>query len=216
MSPSTMVGIGLTHTFFCDTKGWMMTPFAHVVRIAKSAGMTGRKREGLFGWIGLGSVLGAVTAIVLVLYLSMRLGAYHFGVATFQWSHLTIWGTVATRVKESFAEPFATDWARLGFAGIGAAIAGVLFFLRTRFGWWPLNPVGFAISSSYPIRDSAFGVFLVWLTKVVLFRVGGLELYRKAIPLFVGMLVGYVLGVGLGFAVDCLFFPGAGHHFHGF
>ena len=216
MTPGTMVGLGLTHTFFCDAKGWMMTPFVHVVRIAKSAGMGGRSRKGMFGWIGVASLVGAATAIVLVLYLSTGVGAYHFGVATFTWSHLNIWSTVAQRVRGSFVSPFGTDWARLGFAGVGAAITTVLAFLRTRFAWWPLHPVGFAISSSYPIRDSAFGVFLVWLTKLMLFKMGGLTLYRKTIPLFVGMLVGYILGVGLGFGVDCIWFQGAGHHFNGF
>jgi len=216
MTPATMVGIGLTCTFFCDAKGWMMTPFAHAARIAKSKALPGRRQKGIFGWVGLASLLGAVVAVSYVLYLSTGVGAYHFGVATFQWAHVGIWNTVATRVKESVTAPFGTDWARLGFAGAGAAITSGLLFLRTRFAWWPLHPVGFTISSSYPIRDSAFGVFLVWLTKVALFRVGGMELYRRTIPLFVGMLVGYVLGVGFGFAVDAIWFPGAGHPFHGF
>ena len=216
LTPGSMVGIGLTYTFFCDAKGWMMTPFVHLVRIAKGEGIGGRRGRRLFAGVGLGSLLGAATAILLVLALSLGVGAYHFGVATFQWSHILIWQTVATRVKESAATPFGTDWARLSFSGGGAAFTAGLIALRSRFPWWPLHPVGFAVSSCYPIRDSAFGVFLVWVLKVALLRLGGLRLYRRAIPLFVGMLVGYVLAVGLGFAVDCICFPGAGHHFHGF
>ena len=213
LSPPTMAAIGLTYTFFCDAKGWMMTPFAHALKIARSSGVRGRQRRGLFGWIGLGSLLGALTAIVLVLYLGVSGGAYNFGVATFQWSNVLIWDISANRAR---GVPFGTDWARLGFGGFGAAIGVLLIFLRSRFAWWPLNPVGFAISSSYPIRDAAFGVFLVWLVKVVLSRLGGVASYRRAMPFFAGMLVGYVLAVGLGFAVDCIGFPGAGHPFHGF
>lgn len=213
LSHSTMAAIGLTYTFFCDAKGWMMTPFAHALKIARSAGVRGPQRRGLFGWIALGSLLGALAAIALVLYLGAREGAYNFGVATFQWANVLIWDVSANRAKDV---PFGTDWSRLGFGGLGALIGAGLIFMRTRFAWWPFNPVGFAISSSYPIRDAAFGVFLVWLTKVMLFRYGGVRFYHRARPFFVGMLVGYVLAVGLGFLVDSLWFFGAGHPFHGF
>ena len=216
LSPPSMVGIGLTYMFFTDAKGWMMVPFAHVVKIARSPALAAKSRKGIFGWVGLGSLLGAAVAIGMVLWLGLRMGAFNFGVATFDWSHIAIWQAVATRVTESEATPFGPDGARLAFAGGGAAFTALLLFLRSRFAWWPLHPVGFAISSSYPIRDSAFGVFLVWLTKVALFKLGGFPLYRRAIPLFVGLLVGYVLGVGLGFVVDCIWFPGLGHPLHGF
>jgi len=216
LSPASMVGLGLTYTFHCDAKGWMMTPFVHVVRIAKSAAMRGAGRRGLFGWVGVGSLVGAATAVLLVLYLGVGAGAYHFGVSTFEWSHIAIWDTVALRVKESMTDPVGTDWGRVGFASGGAVFAGALLYLRMRFAWWPLHPVGFLVASSYPICDAAFSVFLVWLVKVALFRVGGFRLYRKAIPFFVGMLCGYMLAVGLGFVVDWIWFYGAGHHFHGF
>ncbi len=216
LTPGSMVALGLTYTFFTDAKGWLMVPFAHAVRIAKSPAMAGKSRKGVFSCIGLGSLLGAAVVIGMVLVLGTRMGAYHFGVATFQWSHISIWQTVATRVNAGTFEPTGPDGARLAFAGAGAAITAALMYLRTHFAWWPLHPVGFAISSSYPIRDSALGVFLVWLLKVVLFRVGGVALYRRTIPLFVGLLVGYVLGMGLGFAVDSIWFFGAGHQLHGF
>jgi hypothetical protein len=42
-------------------------------------------------------------------------------------------------------------------------------------------------------------------------RFGGIELYRKAAPFFIGLIVGYFLGVGISFVVDVAFFPGNGH-----
>jgi len=216
LSPASMVGLGLTFAFHCDAKGWIMSPFVHACRLAKSRGMGGTRQRGLFAWIGVASLLGAATAVGLVLYLSVGTGAYHFGVATFEWSHIAIWTTVARRVAASSTDPVGPDWARLGFAGGGAALTAGLLYLRTRFAWWPLHPVGFLIASSYPICDVAFSVFLVWLVKVALFRLGGIRLYRRAIPLFAGMLCGYMVAVGAGFVVDWIWFPGAGHHFHGF
>lgn len=216
LTPASMVGLGLTYTFFADAKGWLTVPVVHAAHIARSPALAGTRPRRAFGWIGLGSLLGAATAISMVLWLGSRMGAYHFGAATFQWSHISIWQSVATRVNESIAEPVGPHGARLAFAGVGAAIMAVLMALRTRLPWWPLHPVGFAISSSYPIRDSAMGIFTVWLIKALLLRLGGVALYRRAIPLFLGLLVGYLLGIGLGVLLDALFFPGAGHQLHGF
>ena len=57
-------------------------------------------------------------------------------------------------------------------------------------------------------------IFIVWLIKTVILRIGGLELYRKTIPLFLGILLGYLIGIGLGVIVDAIWFPGQGHFIH--
>ena len=42
-----------------------------------------------------------------------------------------------------------------------------------------------------------FSIFVVWFVKALLLKVGGIQLYRKAIPAVLGMLVAFVLGVFL-------------------
>ena len=94
------------------------------------------------------------------------------------------------------------------------AMMGLLIFLRHRFTWWPLHPVGLAISGSYLARRTSFTVFVAWLIKLVMLRVGGPAFYRKSRPLFVGLLVGYVVGVALSSAIDVVWFPERGHYVH--
>jgi len=60
----------------------------------------------------------------------------------------------------------------------------------------------------------AFTLFLTWLIKVILLKVGGINLFRRARPFFLGLLLGYVVGVGLSFLVDVIWFPGQGHMIH--
>ena len=57
-------------------------------------------------------------------------------------------------------------------------------------------------------------VFIAWAIKVVLIRVGGVSLYRRAKPIFIGLMVGYTLGVIYSFVIDAIWFSGQGHHIH--
>ena len=110
--------------------------------------------------------------------------------------------------------PIAPDPMRLLFFGIGAAGMALLTFLRYRFSWWPLHPIGLAVAAADNGYSLAMPVFFAWACKSILMRVGGVNLYRRAKPLFLGLLVGYTCGVVFSFAIDALWFPGQGHQIH--
>ena len=100
------------------------------------------------------------------------------------------------------------------FFGIGAALMGLLTYLRYRFAWWSIHPLGLAISASDNSKSIAIPVFMAWSIKLILIRIGGVSLYRRAKPFFLGLLVGYTLGVVWCFLVDLIWFPGHGHGVH--
>jgi len=104
----------------------------------------------------------------------------------------------------------------MSFMGFGAAFTALITYVRYRFTWFPIHPIGFTISSSMPTREGAFGVFWVWLIKLVLLRIGGQRAYEKGVPFFVGIIVGHALGIGMGVAIDSIWFYGHGHPIHGF
>ena len=87
----------------------------------------------------------------------------------------------------------------------------LLTFLQYRFPWWPIHPIGLAISSVWMIRNQAAAIFIAWAAKSIIMRFGGIELYRRAIPFFIGLILGHFLGVGISFIVDMAFYPGNGH-----
>ena len=96
----------------------------------------------------------------------------------------------------------------------GGAIMAALIFLRHRFVWWPLNPVGLAVSGTHLLPHVSFTIFLTWLIKLVVIKIGGPSVYRKSKPLFICLLVGYVLGVALSTTIDAIWFPEDGHAVH--
>ena len=83
--------------------------------------------------------------------------------------------------------------------------------LRYVFPWWPLHPIGFAASTAYPVNRIVFSIFFAWLAKFAILRMGGIDLYRKAAPFFLGLMIGYFTGVGVSFVVDLIWFPQRGH-----
>jgi len=104
--------------------------------------------------------------------------------------------------------PGNTNVAELGFIGIGLLFSLAMMFLRIQFLWWPLHPVGYALSTSGWVINYIWFSFLVsWLIKWILLRHGHLKAYRNATPFFLGLILGEytigcfwnLLGITLGF-----------------
>ena len=91
--------------------------------------------------------------------------------------------------------------------------AGVAY-LRMRFHWFPLHPVGLAFQYTIGAWLYWFSLLVVWMAKFGLLRYGGVRIYVAGKPLFYGMVVGYVLGIILARGVDRIWFPAASHWLH--
>lgn len=74
--------------------------------------------------------------------------------------------------------------------GTGAGALLVLCLLRYRFLWWPLHPVGFVMAHTYPMQVFWLSIMIGWLFKWLVMRLGGVPIYRKLQPVFLGMIVG--------------------------
>ena len=210
MGPTRAAALTLTYTFFCDAKTFGMTAFAHIPRLGTA--MPPERRRLLAPAVLLGAFLGATSVIGFIVHQGYyTIGAYNFGVVSFNGSinsAIGLWETSATRIQEG---TIGTDWSRLEFLFIGGAFTGLLLYLRYRFPTFPIHPLGFTISSSEILRSNLFSIFVVWLIKTVLLGLGGLERYQRTVPLFLGMLVGHLAGLALGVVVDVVWFHGDGH-----
>ncbi len=198
---ASMGGIGFSCTF-------IMAPLAHVVRLvpARDKREAGQIRSAM----ALALIVGAAVSVATIIYLGYDRGAYNFGVWTFQHGAPSHFNRLAGKIRN----PMPVDFKRLLFFGIGALLCGALQLMRFRFHWWPLPPVGLAISSIGLLDALAFSVFLAWAAKRVIVRIGGDRAHKSARPLFLGLTIGYIVGIGVGFIVDLLFFFGQGHMLH--
>jgi len=87
------------------------------------------------------------------------------------------------------------DWGSVSFIIVGFLFALVLMIMRVQFIWWPLHPAGYAVSGSWSMGVFWFSLLVSWIVKVSVLRFGGLKIYRKAVPFFLGLILGgFVVG----------------------
>ena len=75
--------------------------------------------------------------------------------------------------------------------GFGFAVS--LLLLRWRFIQWPLHPVGYVVSSWWTFTGLWFPLLISWIIKRILLSTGGVRLYRRSIPFFIGLVIGDVI-----------------------
>jgi len=95
-----------------------------------------------------------------------------------------------TRMASWMSVPEGPSGARTAATGVGAAVALALGALRTRFTWWAWHPVGYATATSWSMDKLWACLFLGWLAKLLITRYGGARAYRRALPFFVGLVMG--------------------------
>jgi hypothetical protein len=133
----------------------------------------------------------------------MHLGAYYkYGNNVLE-SGTTEGGYRTFLAKNEFLEtagyakaPKPPDALRTAMTGIGFAIGALLIVLRTLVLRFPLHPLGFAMVTSY--GHPLWGPFLlVWVIKTLVLRIGGMRMYRKLIPAFLGLVIGHFFVAGV-------------------
>ncbi|MDA1193164.1 MAG: hypothetical protein O3A46_15925 [Candidatus Poribacteria bacterium] len=81
------------------------------------------------------------------------------------------------------------------FVAVGAATTFFFAFMRTRFIWWPLHPAGYAVSNSWGMATVWFPLLIAWAVKGALLKFGGLGIYRRGMPFFMGLMMGdFIVG----------------------
>ena len=101
--------------------------------------------------------------------------------------------TSATRINEwarADRQDFQFFTAERGHQAVGFGIGSGLLWLCSRFPSWPLHPVGM-IFCRWSIGFLLwFSIFLGWLIKVGVTSLAGGAAYRKARPIFLGLIIG--------------------------
>ena len=103
------------------------------------------------------------------------------------------------------------DWEKIGVFLFGWLQAAGITFLRSRYHWFSLHPVGLAFQESFWLDLYWTNLAVVWAVKAALLRYGGVPAYLAGKPFFYGMGIGYIIGVACSAVVDLIWFPNAGH-----
>ncbi len=182
-----------------------MCSMGHIAKVDDEMGGTGK---GAFRAITGVLALSIIVAVAYTVYLGYtHSGASNFLEPAFNTGSKLPYDNLVKWINNEQAITGAEFW----FMAIGGVITTLLIQAHHRFSWWALHPIGFTVVLTPGMASSVFSVFVVWFVKALLLRLGGIQLYRKAIPAVMGMLVAFVLGVFLSYVADTLWFPQAGH-----
>ena len=87
-------------------------------------------------------------------------------------------------------------------AALGAVAQFLLMFASQRFLWWPIHPIAFPVSGLWTTHHLMPSIFLAWLVKTLVLRYGGVTLYRRTRPFFLGLILGHYVAGGLWIVID--------------
>ena len=114
-------------------------------------------------------------------------GGYGVSIARAEWEQVS---SIANGVA------LKPDWNRNAFTLAAFLFTLVLVAIRSRFPHSPFHPLGFVMTTSYGY--AYWGPFFsVWLVKVIILRLGGARLYHRLTPVFVGLVLGQIVALGL-------------------
>lgn len=141
----------------------------------------------MFAAIMIATVIGCVSTLWSYEHLAYHLGAsVHFmsgtGAADEAYTRMQGW-------SEGSLEPAGSRMGVIAMI-VGFVCTLVLFALRLTIVGFPLHPIGYAVSSSWAIHLIWFPLLIAGIVKWLIMRYGGFSIYRKAVPFFLGLILG--------------------------
>lgn len=178
-----------------DVKTGFMPNFMNLLKLTENE----RLRKGVIMKVTIYSlIVGSIFCLLFTMIFCYSLGgANAAGFNLVRGGNLFFKSMVST--LSNVAE---TDSIRLTWAGVGAALMCVLTFGRYNFAWWPLHPIGLATGASWGVQMGLLSIFVAWAAKTIVLRIGGVTLFNKVKPFFIGLLVGHLTAMGVSYVCD--------------
>ncbi len=171
--------------FWLNHLSYRAHPMPHQLEALKLAHQTRFNSTQLLWVLAIAIFVGALSAAWGHLHLSYQVGL----------ENARSWYARAAfnRLAGWLYNPSDTNVSGLLYTVGGFIFAGSLLMLRWRFIQWPLHPVGYVVSSWWTFTGLWFPLLISWMVKRILLSTGGVRLYRRAIPFFIGLVIGDVI-----------------------
>ena len=174
--------------FYWFNRAYRCHPQPIGIESLKAAKQLGASQKTAWWGLLLAALVGTIACFWAYLHL-----AYGLGVQA-KWNQGSGFASEAyNRLNGWMQTPQPPNGLANGAIGVGFLFCSLLMLARIRFPWWPLHPIGYAISSSWSINLVWMPLFIAWIAKGVLMRYGGVGLYRKALPFFLGLILGQMI-----------------------
>ncbi|MBM3237147.1 hypothetical protein FJZ31_12720 [Candidatus Poribacteria bacterium] len=182
---SNLIVITFLYAFNRCNRSHPMPSELESLKIGEQAAMSGSKLV-----LAMVLAIGVGTVATFVSYLQFL---YKFGALAKCRGWVGHFGWESFNPLQSWLQyPRGTNWVSVGFIFGGLGFVFFLMVMRRLFFWWPLHPSGYVLAGASwgGMIYFWFPVFFSWLIKSLLLKHGGIGAYRKAAPLFLGLVFG--------------------------
>jgi hypothetical protein len=137
----------------------------------------------------------------MVLKQAYGMGALNFA---FTWATNRVPFYVFSWSQQIIKQPSESVHPYPGCFGIGFVLTGFVMFMRARFYWWPIHPIGLLDCTSYAARRIWLPFLLGWLIKVGIAKFSSGQMLRATRHFFIAFIIGDVFISGLSIAVSAV------------
>ena len=171
--------------FWLNHLSYRAHPMPHQLEALKLAHQTRFNPTQLLWVLAIAIFVGALSAAWGHLHLSYNVGL----------ENARSWYARAAfnRLAGWLYNPSETNFGGMLYTAGGFTFAVSLLLLRWRFIQFPLHPVGYVVSSWWTFTGLWFPILISWVVKRILLTTGGVRLYRRTIPFFIGLVIGDVI-----------------------
>ena len=189
--------------FFWLSRTHRQFPMQTQVDAMRIGHRTGARLSSMTSVILLASLMGTIAAFWAYLHTMYQVG---FESARFRGPAIWAFGSEPWQKLDSWIQsPQRADPGTMGAYAFGCLFTLFLAAMRVRFAWWPFHPAGYLVAGSFGLFRLWLPIFVSWLIKVLLLRYGGLRAYRRALPFFIGLILGEFVAGFVRTVLDMLF-----------
>lgn len=189
LGPHGLVPLAFHLSWTGEMRTMFMAAAANAMKAADAKRLSGKA---LLACLAGGVLTALVVGSVAGLWLGYKEGAINLGYLYAQHPRWQIaW---AERLLNA---PRAVEWGKLAFWALGAGLFLAVNSVHSRFLWWPVHPLGLAVGITYTLVNAWLSVLIAWLLKVVILRYFGPRTYERAVPFFLGLVLGHFASAGL-------------------
>ena len=207
LGPQGVAGLALSYAWTVDTLILLMSACANGLKLITEVGRAVTNRRRLFVGIVAVICLTVASSIGLNVYLAYKYGALNLDGFYF----IDVAKEPYRFMERNIHQPEGPNVGGWIHKGIGAAVMTGLMVAQHRWVWWPFHPLGFPVSSA--LRTMVFSIFVGWVLKTVILKFGGLSLFIRLKPFFLGLILGEAVVGGTWVVVD--YFTGMQNNYLG-
>jgi len=185
LGPANMTVLAFADAgFFRDLRGLVLTGFLDGLRISDGA----QVRRRAFLPVFVAAILVAmVVGGIFQIWLPYKEGGINL--YSYPYAANNKWGFMD--YEPAMRGPVSSvGWQAPTFFVIGVVVTAFLAYMRYAFFWWPMHPLGYALCASWTMIVFWFPCLVAWIVKANVMKYGGMRVYVRARPFFLGMIMG--------------------------